>query len=291
MWLNYSRRRRRRMHVTNQVLLITGASTGIGRQTPVDLPTPGAIVPGCGRSIPRLKEVLVEVRRASPRSAMIGCDVGDAEQVRGMMAKVLADYGKIDILINNAGVGMRQPFVDMPLETVEEIMRTNFLGAVYCAHEVLPSMIARGAGHIVNISSVAGKIGTLNMAAYCGSKFAMNGWSESLYHELKPLGVKVSMICPGPVPTDFNRNFRDSEPKSPAQLFVTTEAVCREVLNAIEKNKFEVILPRWLAFLCACQRHMPNLFRYLAQRRFDPYVSRIAPTARGSRMTGTDGMD
>ena len=72
---------------------------------------------------------------------MIGCDVGDAEQVRGMMAKVLADYGKIDILINNAGVGMRQPFVDMPLETVEEIMRTNFLGAVYCAHEVLPSMI------------------------------------------------------------------------------------------------------------------------------------------------------
>ena len=279
------------MQFTNQVILITGASNGIGRQLAVDLAARGAIVAGCGRSIPRLKEVLAEVRRASPRSVMIGCDVGDAEQVRGMMAKLLADYDKIDILINNAGVGMRQRFVDMPLATVEEIMRTNFLGAVYCAHEVLPSMIARGAGHIVNISSVAGKIGTLNMAAYCGSKFALNGWSESLYHELKPLGVKVSMICPGPVQTDFNRDFRDSEPKSPAQLFVTTEAVCREVLNAIEKNKFEVILPRWLAFLCACQRHMPNLFRYLAQRRFDPYVSRIAPTARGSRMTGTDGMD
>ena len=279
------------MQFANQVILITGASNGIGRQLAVDLATRGAIVAGCGRSIPRLKEVLVEVRRASPRSAMIGCDVGDAEQVRGMMAKLLADYGKIDILINNAGIGMRQPFVDMPLETVEEIMRTNFLGAVYCAHEVLPSMIARGAGHIVNISSVAGKIGTLNMAAYCGSKFAMNGWSESLYYELKPLGVNVSMICPGPVQTEFNRDFRDSEPKSPAKLIVTTEAVCREVIKDIEKTKAEVILPPWLALLCAFKRHMPNLFRHLAQRKFEPYVSRSAPTERGSRMTGTDGTD
>ncbi len=279
------------MEFANQVVLITGASNGIGRQLAVDLAARGAIVAGCGRSIPRLKEVLVEVRRTSPRSAMIGCDVSDAEQVRGMTAKILADYGKIDILINNAGVGMRQPFVDMPLAMIEEIVRTNFLGAVYCTHEVLPSMIARGAGHIVNISSGAGKIGTLNMAAYCGSKFALNGWSESLYHELKPLGIKVTVVCPGPVKTEFSRDFRDSEPKSPAKLIVTTEAVCREVIKAIEKNKFEVILPRWLAFLCAFKRHMPNLFRHLAQRKFEPYVSRSAPTERGSRMTGTDGAD
>src|SRR5882724_7456786 len=279
------------MQFANQVILITGASNGIGRQLAVDLTTRGAIVAGCGRSIPRLKEVLVEVRRASPRSAMIGCDVGDAEQVRGMMAKVLADYGRIDILINNAGVGMRQPFVDMPLEAVEEIMRTNFLGAVYCAHEVLPSMIARGAGHIVNISSGAGKIGTLNMAAYCGSKFALNGWSESLYHELKPWGIKVSIICPGPVQTEFNRDFRDTEPKSPAKLMVSPAEVCREVLKAIEKSRFEVITPRWLALMCAFKRHMPNLFRHLVQRRFRAYVSRSAPTGRGSKMTGTNGAD
>src|SRR6266550_8025611 len=148
MWLNYSRRRKRTMQFANQVILITGASNGIGRQLAVDLAARGAIVAGCGRSIPRLKEVLVEVRRASPRSAMIGCDVSDAEQVRGMMAKVLADYGKIDILINNAGVGMRKPFVETPLKTIEEIVRTNFLGAVYCTHEVLPPMLAQGSGHI-----------------------------------------------------------------------------------------------------------------------------------------------
>ena len=97
------------MNFTDQVTLITGASSGIGKQIALDLAGRGAIVVGCGRSIPRLKETLKEVRRTSPRSVMIGCDVGDAEQVQGMIGKVLDDFGKVDILINNAGVGMRSP--------------------------------------------------------------------------------------------------------------------------------------------------------------------------------------
>jgi short-subunit dehydrogenase len=111
------------------------------------------------------------------------------------------------------------------------------------------------------------------MSAYCASKFALNGWSESLYHELKPLGIKVSLVCPGPVETEFNRDFRDTEPKSPRALFITPEAVCREVIKVIEKNRFEVITPRWLAFLCAIKRHMPKLFRVFAQRKFRRYVT------------------
>jgi short-subunit dehydrogenase len=260
------------MDFKDQVIMITGASNGIGRQLARDFAARGAVVIGCGRSIARLKETLKEVRRASPSSAMIGCDVSDAEQVHGMMSKVLADYGKIDVLINNAGIGMRRPFVETALDTIEAITRTNYLGAIYCAHAVLPAMIARGRGHIVNISSVAGKIGSLNMAAYCGSKFALNGWSESLYHELKPLGIDVTVICPGPVKTDFNRDFRDTVPKSPANLIVTPGAVCREIIMALEKNRFEVVVPRWLALLCAFHRHMPGMFRLLAQRRFRVHV-------------------
>jgi uncharacterized protein len=261
------------MDFKDQVVLITGASSGIGKQLAVDLAARRAVVVGCGRSIARLKESLKEVRRHSPSSAMIGCDVSDLEQVRGMVAKVLADYGKIDVLINNAGVGMRKPFVDSELGAVEEMIRINFLGAAYCAHAVLPSMIARKSGHVVNISSGAGKIGTLNMSVYCASKFALNGWSECLYHELRPLGIKVSVVCPGPVGTEFNRDYRDTEPKSPPALLATPEAVCREVMKAIEKDKFEVITPRWLAFLCAIKRHMPNLFRVFAQRKFRQYVA------------------
>jgi uncharacterized protein len=271
------------MDFKGQVVFITGASSGIGKQLAVDFAARGAIVVGCGRSIARLKETLKEVRRNSPASTMIGCDVSDAEQVRSMVAKVLADYSKIDILINNAGVGMRKPFVESELETIEEIIRINFLGAVYCTHAVLPSMIVRKKGHVVNISSGAGKIATLNMSAYCASKFALNGWSETLYHELKPLGIKVSVVCPGPVQTEFNRDFRNTEPKSPCSLLVTPESVCREIIKAIEKDKFEVITPRWLAFLCAIKRHMPNLFRVFAQRKFRQYVA--GPLTNETRLT------
>src|SRR4030095_12888040 len=261
---------------------------GIGKQLAVDFAAYGATVVGCGRSTARLKETLIEVRRLSPSSTMIGCDVSDAEQVQGMIAKVLVDYGRVDILINNAGIGMRPPFAETPLATIEEILRINYLGAVYCTHEVLPSMLARGHGHIINISSGAGIIGTLNMSAYCASKFAMNGWAESLYHELRPLGIHVAIVCPGPVTTGFNRDFRDSEPKSPASLFVSTQDVSSEVIRTIEKNKFEVIMPRWLALMCAFKRHTPNLFRILAQRKFRTYVLAGRKEVTSLDRTGTN---
>jgi len=261
------------MDFTNQIVCITGASNGIGKQLAIDFAKRGAVVVGCGRSIDRLKEVLKEARQTSPESLMMGCDVSDPEQVHGMIDKVLADYGRVDILINNAGIGMRKPFHQTDLATIEEIMRVNYLGAVYCTHELLPSMIARRNGHIVNISSVAGKIGTLNMAAYCASKFAMNGWSESLYHELKPLGVKVSVVCPGPVHTGFSRDFRDSEPQSPESLYVSINAVSDAIIRVVERDTAEYVMPRSLALFCWIKGFAPDLFRYLAQRRFRSYVT------------------
>jgi len=260
------------MNFNGQVILITGTSNGIGKRLAIDLAARGAIVAGCGRSIPRLKDTLKEVRRISPSSVMIGCDVGESEQVRGVVGKVIADFGKIDVLINNAGIGMRRSFIETDLKTIEDIIRINYLGAVYCTHEALPSMIARKSGHIVNVSSVAGLIGTLNLAAYCASKFALNGWSESLYHELKPLGIHVSVICPGSVDTGFNRDFRESEPKSPPNLIVSAETVVQAVIKVLENKQFEIVLPRWLALISAFKRHWPNLFRAIAHRRFRTHV-------------------
>lgn len=260
------------MDFSQRIVLITGASNGIGKQLAIDFAKQRAVVIGCGRSMERLKEVLKELRQWSPSSLMIGCDVGDREQVQAMIAKILADYGRIDILVNNAGIGMRQPFAETPVETIEAIIQTNYLGAVYCTHALLPSMIARGAGHIVNISSVAGKIGTLNMAAYCASKFAMNGWSESLYHELKPLGLKVSLVCPGPVRTGFSREFAERQPTSPQSLFVTPSAVSAAILRVIARGSAEHVMPRSLALLSWIKQAAPGLFRYFAQRRFRPHV-------------------
>jgi short-subunit dehydrogenase len=129
-------------------------------------------------------------------------------------------------------------------------------------------MLARRSGHIVSVSSVAGLIPTLNLAGYCASKSALNGWSESLYYELKPLGVHVSIVCPGPVQTEFNRKFRDSVPKSPPNLILSSTEVTRAVIRTIETRRFEIVLPRQLALISAVRRHAPRLFRALAEIKF-----------------------
>jgi short-subunit dehydrogenase len=260
------------MNFTDRVILITGASDGIGKRLALDLAARGAVIIGCGRSEERLGAVLTELQCISPRSITIKCDVSSREEVRAMVGKVLAAYDAVDILINNAGIGMRKPFVETPLETIEELMRTNYLGTVYCTHEVLPSMLARGRGHIVNISSVAGHIGTLNMAGYCASKFAINGFSESLYPELKPRGIAVSVVCPGPVKTAFNRSFAQTSPKSPQRMIITPESVSQTVMTIIENKRFEMITPRSFALICGIKRFMPGLFRAISSRLFRSHV-------------------
>jgi hypothetical protein len=261
------------MEFKDKIILITGASDGIGNRLAIDLAMRGAVIIACGRSAARLELVLAEIRPASPRSITIRGDVGSRAEVHQMIGTALAQFPTIDILINNAGIGMRKPFVETPLETIEELMRTNYLGTVYCTYEVLPSMLARGRGHIVNISSVAGHIGTLNMAGYCASKFAMNGFSESLYHELKPLGIDVSIVCPGPVRTSFNRTFAQASPKSPTSLVISAESVSQTVIRIIEKKRFEVITPPSVALICALKRFMPALFRAISYRLFRSHVS------------------
>jgi short-subunit dehydrogenase len=256
------------MSFENQVVLITGASSGIGRSLALDFAKSGAVVIGCGRSQERLDETLNEIRPLNRSATMIPCDVGNREQAESMVAKVLADFGRVDILINNAGIGMRKPFAETPIETVEEIMRTNYLGMIYCTHALLPAMISRRSGHIVNISSIAGIAGFLNIAAYCASKFAMNGFSESLYYELKPHGIHVSVICPGPVRTEFNRRFTGEPPQSPPWLIVEPEFISRAVLKAIEAKRFQLVPPWYLALLCWIKQLLPGPFRALAHRAY-----------------------
>lgn len=254
------------MEFKDQVVLITGASSGIGRRLAIDLAEKGAVVIGCGRSEERLAETLSAMRRFSPSSSVLACDVGSLEEVKRMVQSTLSECGRVDILINNAGFGAHQPLAESSPNLVEEMMRTNYLGTVYCTQQILPSMIQRGSGHIVNISSVSGMIGTPNMASYCATKFALMGLSESLYHELRPLGIHVSVICPGPVRTNFRRLFNDIAPKPPAFLELDAEVVSRAVIQAIEKKRFEVILPRFLAGVCFFKRLMPNFFRLLTYR-------------------------
>lgn len=254
------------MGFKNQVVLITGASSGIGQRLAVDLAARGATVVGCGRSRERLQETEQEMKRHSASSTVHVCDVSDPQQVKAMVEKVLAQFGRIDILINNAGFGFYKTLADSPLESIEAVLRTNFLGAVYSIKEALPFMIARRSGHIVNIASGAGKIGTPSMAAYCASKFAMIGLSESLYHELRPLGIHVSVISPGPVRTKMQLLFDQLAAGvwTPEFLILKTEEVSRAVIKAIEKKRFETVIPFWLAVVCRVKALCPALFRFVS---------------------------
>lgn len=256
------------MAFQNKIALITGASSGIGQRLAIDLAAKGATVVGCARSQASLQATLSEMRRVSPASATYVCDVSDFQQVRGMVQKVLSDFGRIDILINNAGVGTYGSFVESTADSLESVLRTNFLGAVYCVKEVLPSMIERRCGHIVNIASVAGKIGTPNMASYCASKFALIGLSESLYHELKPLGIHVSVICPGQVRTQMPLLLqqRDAGVRLPGFLILKKGEVSRAVIRCLEKQRFEVVIPFWLAKICLLKGLLPNFFQSISYR-------------------------
>jgi short-subunit dehydrogenase len=261
------------MDFANKVALITGTSTGIGRCLAIDFAKLGAAVVGCARNKQQLEQTLIEIRSINPAARMIPCDVSDREQVNAMFGEILDAFGRIDILINNAGVGMRMPFADASVEAIEQVMRVNYFGMVYCTHAALPSMIAQRYGHIVNISSVAGKVGTLNLSGYCASKFAMNGFSASLHHELKPLGIHVSVICPGPVRTNFSRTFANTKPKSPAFLMLEPETVSRLVIRAIDRKRFEVVMPWSLALFCRAAGMAPNLFQAITGPAVRRYVA------------------
>jgi short-subunit dehydrogenase len=197
---------------------------------------------------------------------MVLCDVGARAQVQHMIEQVLHDFGRIDVLINNAGIGMRLPFAETSLDLIEAIMRTNYLGMVYCTHGVLPSMMARRAGSIVNISSIAGIAGFRNIAAYSASKFAMNGFSESLYHEVKPYGIHVAVVCPGPVRTDFTSTFPDTPPKTPSSAMVEPELISGVVLKTIERKRFQVVPPWWLGLAAWLKQVAPAPVRALTYR-------------------------
>jgi 3-oxoacyl-[acyl-carrier protein] reductase len=202
------------MDCKDQVILITGASNGIGKQLAIECAERGATVAGCGRSIPRLKETLKEVRRASPASTMIGCDVSDAEQVHGMIGKVLEDYGKIDILINNAGilrdgqllkVKEGQIVGQMSETDFDAVIGVNLKGVFNCTQAVAPGMIQQGYGRIVSASSVVGLYGNFGQTNYVATKAGVIGMNKVWARELGNRGITCNVIAPGFIATDMTK--------------------------------------------------------------------------------------
>lgn len=250
------------MKFSGKTVVITGASSGIGKQAAVDFAREGAkSIVLVSRSEPKLLELADEITRASGCEVIpYACDVSDKGQVLKMGQDVLGRLGRVDVLVNNAGFGIFKNVRDASIEEIESITATNYHGMVYCIKAFLDSMLARNSGHIVNVASVAASFGVAGLAAYCGSKFAMLGFSESLYHELSGTGVGVTVVSPIGVKTNFfnHESFRGKTPNYTGFALKPGD-VSKAILAAANSPRLEIIVPFYVRGAVWFKQTLPYL--------------------------------
>ncbi len=240
-----------------KVVLITGASSGIGALAASELARHGAIPVLTGRNLEKLKK---HAEAISADCLYYKMDVADRDEIRQVVEQVLNKHGVIDILLNNAGYGEFRCFEEMPVDDFQAMMDTNYMGIVRCTKEVLPHMLKRGSGHIVNIASMAGKIGSAKSVSYTATKHAVLGFTNALRMEMAQQGIKVSAINPGPIDTEF---FNIADPtgnyvKNVGWLMMKPEYVVKGILRVMDTGKAELDLPRKAGFAIKLYQLFPR---------------------------------
>lgn len=228
-------------------VIITGASTGIGRATALELAREKAALALVARREHLLAELEREVRSLGGTARALSLDLGVKDNVQQMIATAHRELGRIDVLINNAGFGYFGTVEKMPESVLNEILAVNFVAPVLAMQAVLPIMRSQGGGHIINVSSVAGKRGLPLSGAYCATKFALNGLSESLRVELKNSGIRVSVVYPGGTRTQFFDAVRKGDARTdfkPLGHVQSAEQVARAIVRCIHDPRIEVY-PYW----------------------------------------------
>jgi short-subunit dehydrogenase len=223
-------------------VLITGASSGIGAALARALAKDGAVVGLIARRQDRLAEVLAECRNTSPESMMWVADLADTAAVGPLAVEAWDALRGIDVLVNNAAVPKRRAVTALDPAQVEVVMRVNFFAPVHLTLAVLPRMLKRGEGVIVNVSSVGGRLGIVHESAYCASKFALCGWSESMAVDLDGTGVSVKLIEPGPVDTEIWDQPDNDDPVYDGPKFSPGE-VAVGIIAALGSDGFEHYVP------------------------------------------------
>lgn len=188
-----------------KVALVTGSGRGIGAAIASRLAGLGAVTVLCGRTQSHIDQTAGRIAAAGGRAEAIACDVSNWTSVTALAARVQQSFGRLDILVNNAGIGgFGGPLHTMPIEKWDAVMNTNLRGVFYMIRAFVPMLIAAGGGHIINISSLAGKNALPNGAAYAASKWGLNGLSYSVAEELRAQKIRVSVICPGSTQTELS---------------------------------------------------------------------------------------
>jgi NAD(P)-dependent dehydrogenase (short-subunit alcohol dehydrogenase family) len=213
--------------------IVTGGTKGIGRAIAESLIGEGISVCIGARHQNELDEAVTELNRRDGGKAIgFTCDVRDYNQVKKLIDYTVKEIGGLDVLVNNAGIGMFETVEDTSPEDFRAVLETNLFGVFYCCHEAIPAMKQRGGGYIINISSLAGVNPHPQMAAYNASKFALNGFSEALMQEVRHDNIKVSYIMPGSVNTEFGGD----SPSDEKSWQLTPQDIARVVLDLLHHD-------------------------------------------------------
>ena len=263
---------RRHLDLAGVAAIVTGASSGIGLATAQALAARGARVGLLARNPAALRDAAATI---GGETATATADVADAAAVADAIAALEAALAPATVLVNNAGHGAWGAVAATDAAEFRRAIDVNYLGTVHATAAVLPGMLARGRGRIVNVASIAGRIGAPFEAAYSASKFAVVGYSEALSVELTGTGVTVSLVDPGPVETEFfGRRGHPYELRRPRPIVAAR--VADAVVRAAERGTSEQYLPRWLRLAGAVKTVAPPLHRFGARRAFRSRLSRPA---------------
>jgi len=250
------------------VTIITGASSGIGRAASLEFARAGCRVVLASRDEARLRQLEGEIAAASGSALAIPTDVTQDAQVEALAGAALKQYGRIDILVCNAGVGLYSPVKDLPEDALRRVFEVNFFGVVRCVKAVLPSMIEHKSGLVQVVSSVIGLRSMPGYAGYCATKFALSALTESLRLELAGSGVRVQTVYPALTDTAFSANSiqRDSSRRSGLMKAMPAEQVARRMVRAARSGRRDTVISAGGRLLVFLNRLSPALTDKLVAR-------------------------
>jgi len=254
--------------LTNKVVLITGASSGFGEDAARLFAKEGCKVVLAARRLDRLQAQAAEIQNAGGEALAIPVDISVPAEIEMMVQTALDLYGRIDILFNNAGYGSIDWFENLqPERHIETLIQVNLIGTILVTRAVIPHMLKRGQGHIINMSSVAGLISAPLITTYSASKTGLRAFTDALRREVSPFGVKVSGIYPGPATTEFGKKLQKTKSRERVKKLkyphLTSEYVASRVVQVAQRPVRSLVIPWWFRIITTFDMLFPVIVDWI----------------------------
>lgn len=230
------------------VIIITGASSGIGAATARRLARENVCLTLAARRADRLQGVASDVEKLGSEALIVPTDVTNRADIHHMVQATLDRWGRIDVLLNDAGISYDEPLVDLEPDKIRNEVQVNLIALIECTQAVLPVMLGQKSGHIINVASIEGLVATPGSSVYCATKFGVFGFSDSLRRQLRDSGIHVSAFCPGYTPSEITPRLKahvEGRPDAPHHPgLMPTNYVADQIARLIRHPRRMVILPR-----------------------------------------------